>query len=120
MTLPVGTRIVIGAFTVSGIVHLVRPAVFVPLIPAELGEPAPWVLGSGVAELACAAGLATRARWAPAATTATLAIVLVGNLQMAIDLQRSRRPAWQKAAAWARLPVQVPLMWAAWQSPRRP
>ena len=119
MTLPVGTRIVIGAFTVSGIVHLVRPAVFAPLIPARLGEPTPWVLGSGVAELACAAGLATRARWAPATTTATLAIVWVGNLQMALDLQRSGRPTWQKAAAWARLPAQVPLMRAAWDSPRR-
>lgn len=119
MTLPVGTRIVIGAFTVSGVVHLVRPAVFAPLIPPRLGDPGPWVLGSGVAELVCAAGLVTRQSWAPAVTTATLAVVWVGNLQMALDLQRSGRPAWQKAAAWARLPVQVPLMRAAWQSPRR-
>ena len=119
MPLPVGTRIVIGAFTVSGVVHLVRPAVFAPLIPAPLGDPGPWVLGSGVAELVCAAGLATRQPWAPAVTTATLAVVWIGNLQMALDLQRSRRPAWQKAAAWARLPVQLPLMRAAWESPRR-
>ncbi len=118
MALPVGTRIVIGAFTVSGVVHVVRPAVFAPLIPRQLGDPAPWVLGSGVAELACAAGLATRAPWAPAATTATLAVIWIGNLQMAIDVQRSRRPTWQKAAAWARLPMQVPLMRAAWESPR--
>lgn len=119
MTLPVGTRVVVGAFAVSGLMHLVRPAVFEPLIPTQLGDPGPWVLGSGVAELACAAGLATRQPWAPAVTTATLAIVWVGNLQMALDLQRSRRPAWQKAAGWARLPLQVPLMKAAWESPRR-
>lgn len=118
MALPVGTRVVIGAFTVSGMVHLVRPGVFEPLIPRLLGEPQPWVLGSGVVELACAAGLAARQPWAPAVTTATLAVIWVGNLQMAMDLQRSRRPAWQKAASWARLPVQVPLMRAAWQSPR--
>jgi uncharacterized membrane protein len=118
MALPVGTRIVIGAFTLSGVAHIVRPDGFVPLIPGQLGDPAPWVLGSGVAELACAAGLATRAPWAPAATTATLAVIWIGNLQMAIDVQRSRRPGWQKAAVWARLPVQVPLMWAAWKSPR--
>jgi uncharacterized membrane protein len=118
MPLPVGTRIVIGAFTVSGVVHLVRPGVFAPLIPRPLGEPGPWVLGSGVAELVCAAGLATRAPWAPAATTATLAVVWIGNAQMALDVQRSRRPGWQKAAAWARLPLQVPLMRAAWESPR--
>ena len=119
MTLPGGTRIVIGAFALSGVVHLVRPAVFAPLIPRQLGDPGPWVLGSGVAELACAAGLATRQPWAPAVTTASLAVIWVGNLQMAIDLQRSRRPTWQKAATWARLPVQLPLMRAAWESPRR-
>ena len=108
----------IGAFTVSGVVHLVRPAVFAPLVPSQLGDPAPWVLVSGVAELVCAAGLATRSPWAPAMTTATLAVVWIGNLHMAIDFQRSTRPAWQKVAAWARLPVQVPLMKAAWESPR--
>ncbi|MEZ5185182.1 MAG: hypothetical protein R2720_05510 [Candidatus Nanopelagicales bacterium] len=115
--MPPGTRIVIGAFTLSGVVHLVRPAVFEPLIPGQLGEPRPWVLGSGVAELACAAGLATRQPWAPKVTTATLAVILVGNVQMALDVQKSRRPGWAKAAAWARVPLQVPLMYAAWNSP---
>ncbi|MCU0302081.1 MAG: hypothetical protein MUF35_10855, partial [Candidatus Nanopelagicales bacterium] len=79
----------------------------------------PWVLGSGVAELVCAAGLLTRQPWAPAATTATLAVVWVGNLQMALDVQRSRRPGWQKAAAWARMPLQLPLLSWAWTSPTR-
>jgi hypothetical protein len=51
-------------------------------------------------------------------TTATLAVVWIGNLQMAVDVQRSGRPTWQKAATWARLPVQLPLMKAAWDSPR--
>jgi uncharacterized membrane protein len=111
--------IVIGAFAASGIVHLVRPAVFAPLIPPQLGDPTPWVLGSGIVELACATGLATGRPWAPALTTATLGVVWVGNLQMALDVQRSPRPGWQKAVAWARLPVQVPLMAAAWRSPRR-
>lgn len=118
MSLPVGTKLVIGAFTVSGVVHMVGPAVFAPLIPRPLGAPEPWVYGSGVAELVCAAGLATRQPWAPAVTTATLAVILVGNVQMAVDVQRSQRPTWQKAAVWARLPLQIPLMKAAWSSPR--
>lgn len=117
MSTPVGTKVVIGAFTLSGVVHLVRPQVFEPLIPERLGQPRPWVVGSGVLELVCAAGLATRQRWAPALTTATLAGIWVGNLQMALDVQRSRRPAWQKAAVWARMPLQVPMMKAAWTSP---
>ncbi|MCU0282502.1 MAG: hypothetical protein MUD13_01175 [Candidatus Nanopelagicales bacterium] len=119
MDLPVGTTMVAAALGGSGVVHLVRPEVFEPLIPMWLGDPRPWVLGSGVAELACAAGLVTRRRWAPGAATATLAVIWVGNLQMALDLQGSRRPTWQKAAAWARLPLQVPMMRAAWRSPVR-
>lgn len=119
MELPVGTRLVAGALGTSGVVHLVRPHLFDPLIPAGLGQPRPWVLGSGVAELACAAGLVTGQRWAPAAATATLAVIWVGNLQVAMDLQSSRRPGWQKAAGWARLPLQLPMMRAAWHSPVR-
>jgi hypothetical protein len=52
-------------------------------------------------------------------TTATLAVVWVGNLQMAVDVQRSGRPAWFKAAVWARMPLQIPMMRAAWNSPTR-
>jgi uncharacterized membrane protein len=114
-----GTNIVIGAFTVSGVVHLVRPQVFEPLIPRQLGDPTPWVLGSGAVELACAAGLAARMKWAPAAAAATLTVIWVGNMQMAVDVQRSRRPAWQKALAWGRLPLQIPMIRAALASPTR-
>lgn len=119
MSLPKGTTMVAGAFTTSGVVHLVRPRVFEPLIPARLGDPTPWVIGSGVAELVCAAGLVSKQKWAPALTTATLAVILVGNVQMALDVQRSRRPGWHKAAVWARIPLQVPMMVAAWKSPTR-
>ena len=41
----------------SGVLHLRRPGIFRPLIPRSLGNPDPWVLGSGVAEIACAAAL---------------------------------------------------------------
>ncbi len=119
MDLPVGTKLVAGAFAASGIVHMVRPQLFEPLIPKELGNRRAWVYGSGVAELACAAGLVTGQRWAPATTTATLAVVWVGNLKMAVDVQRSERPASFKAAVWARMPLQIPMMWAAWSSPTR-
>lgn len=116
--LPAGSHIVVAAFTTSGVVHLVRPQVFVPLIPRALGPATPWVIASGVAELGCAAGLATRRPWAPAATTATLAAIWVGNWSMALKWQRSeRRSTAQKVVGWARLPLQVPLMVWAWKSP---
>lgn len=114
-----GTNIVIGAFTVSGVVHLVSPQLFEPLIPPRFGDPTPWVLGSGAVELACAAGLATRQKWAPVAAAATLAVIWVGNAQMALDVQRSSRPVWQKALVWGRLPLQIPMIRAALASPTR-
>lgn len=103
-----------GAFLVSGVAHLVRPEVFEPLIPPELGHARGWVLVSGVAELGCAAGIITRQRWAPAAATVTLLVIWVGNAEMARRFQASSRPTWQKALAWGRLPLQLPLIhWAA-------
>lgn len=116
--LPVGSKIVVVAFGASGVVHFVRPQVFEPLIPSWLPNRRAWVLGSGAVELACAAGLATRRPWAPAATAAALTAVWVGNWTMALRWQRSTRvPPARKAVAWGRLPVQIPLIWWAWRSP---
>ena len=99
-TPPPGTAVVITAFAVSGVIHLARPQVFEPLIPAKLGHETAVVYASGAVELVCAAGLAARQRWAPAASAATLAAISIGNVEMARRWQRSsRRPAWQKAGA---------------------
>ena len=100
----------------SGVVHLRRPGVFRPLIPRSLGAPDPWVLGSGVAELACAAALvvpATR-RVGGLASAALLVGVFPGNVTMAVRSRPDARGwAGRPAVAWARLPLQVPLVaWA--------
>ena len=116
--LPWTTKAVIGVFTASGVVHFVRPELFEPLIPQQLGDARGWVFASGAAELACAGGLATRQHWAPVATAGTLAVIWVGNVQMARTWQRSKRvPGWTKVLAWARLPLQVPLIVWALRSP---
>lgn len=119
-TLPVGTKSLIAAFTVSGVVHFAKPDVFYPLIPPAMGSPRAWTYASGAAELACAAGLATRASWAPKATAAVLTGVWVGNWWMAIAATRAkrRRPA-LIAVSWARIPLQVPMIRAALNSPVR-
>lgn len=100
----------------SGVVHLARPQVFEPLVPAALGDPRPWVTWSGVAELACAAALLVPAarRVGGLASAALLVGVFPGNVKMALDSHPgasswARRPL----VAWGRLPVQVPLVaWA--------
>ncbi|KQY47132.1 DoxX family protein [Cellulomonas sp. Root137] len=100
----------------SGVLHLRRPGIFRPLIPRSLGNPDPWVLGSGVAEIACAAALtvpATR-RLGGLASAALLVGVFPGNVTMAVRSRPDARGwAGRPVVAWARLPLQVPLVaWA--------
>ncbi len=97
-------------------IHLRRPQVFRGLIPRVLGDPDPWVLGSGVAELGCAAALvvpSTR-RIGGLASAALLIAVFPGNVTMAVRSHAGAR-SWTRrpTVAWARLPLQVPLVaWA--------
>ena len=109
-----------GLFAAAGVLHFVWPSFFDPLMPRML--PArfhrPLIYGSGVAELACAYGLARRTRWASAASTALLLAVWPANLQMALDAGTGRNPGDMDSAAvaWGRMPMQLPLLWAARQA----
>ena len=96
----------------AGGVHLVRPQVFDAALPDWLpGRKRDWAIGSGVAELACAALLAvpgTR-RAGGYAAAALFVLVFPGNLYMA---QQARSPR-SRAITLGRLPLQVPLVgWA--------
>lgn len=107
-------------FVGSGALHLIRPGLFLPLVPAMLPARDAIVLVSGVAELVCAAGLLTQARWAGVASAALLVGVFPGNVAFAITAATD--PAISPAlvaAAWARLPLQAPLIWAALEARRR-
>jgi uncharacterized membrane protein len=112
-------KVVVGAFLASGTVHLVKPEVFRPLMPSWVPAHREVILASGVAELACAAGLLlppTR-RLAGLASAALLVGVFPGNVKMALDAQHgSNRPF--KAAAWARLPLQFPMIRGALRAGR--
>lgn len=99
----------------AGVTHFVRPALFEGLIPRRLrrvATPRTWVLASGAAELACAATVATPAtrRLGATASAGLFVAVFPGNLTMALDYRRLRKPAWQQALALARLPLQWPLV----------
>ena len=112
-------------FAGSGILHLVRPALFLPLVPARLPAPDAVVLTSGIAELVCAGGILSGRSWAGPASAVLLLAIFPGNVAMA--LTTSSAPGSSRlavAAAWARLPLQAPLIWAALQAraagPRQP
>lgn len=99
----------------AGVLHLVKPEPFASIVPSQLGDPVPWVYASGVAEIACAAGLAavrTR-RVAGLATAALFVAVFPANVQMAVTAVRTDASTLTQVVTLARLPLQVPLvLWA--------
>lgn len=101
---------------VAGTTHFVLPKFYDRLIPHGLpGEPRSWTYGSGVAELGCAAAVAVpRTRRLGGLLAALLFIgVFPGNVKMAVDFHKARKPLPHRLVALLRLPLQVPLvMWA--------
>jgi uncharacterized membrane protein len=98
-------------------VHLVRPRSFESVMPRAIPQEhhTNLIYASGVAELMCAIGLFRRTRWAAPASVAVLAAVFPANLQMAFDSGsgRNQGPADNRVLAWARLPLQAVMIWAA-------
>lgn len=112
-------HVLAGIFTVSGVVHLVAPKLYEPIMPSWVPAHREVIVGSGVAELACAAGLmlpATR-RAAGWASLAVLLGVYPANFQMAVDATRTTNTAF-KLAAFARLPLQLPMIRSALRAAR--
>jgi len=112
-----GPWIVAAAFSVSGVVHLVRPVTFTGIVPHFLPFSTALVYVSGVAELICAFGLWRRKRWAGYAAAFLLLVIWPANLQAAIMTQEGHDVT-AKVVAWLRLPLQIPLIWFALQSGR--
>lgn len=98
-----------GFLLVAGAAHFVIPGPYRRIVPEVFGDPAFWVRWSGVAEMACAGLVAhprTRRVGALAAAGVFVA-VFPANVKMALD----GGTPW--GLAWARLPLQVPLIvWA--------
>ena len=117
---PAAARPLIAVFTVSGIAHFAMPQFFEGIMPRLLPVRTHRALiyASGMAELACAIGLARRSRWASPASIAVLGAVFPANLQMALDAGTGRHPGAMDTAlvAWGRLPLQLVMVWMARQA----
>lgn len=129
--LRLGGWVVVGLFLVSGTIHLVHPETFTPIVPDFLPAHRLLVYVSGVAELACAAGLVWRPtrRLAGLASVGLLVAVFPANVTMAVhawhDWRAGDAGGGYLAATVVRLPLQLPLIWWAWRvsggrRPRRP
>lgn len=112
-----GPRAMAAAFATSGVIHIVRPRVFTPMIPRRLPSPTGLVYAGGVAELACAVGLMRRDPWAGPASAVVLIGVFPGNVQFAIDAWKDPDArAGMRVASLVRLPLQLPMIWAVLQA----
>ncbi len=116
---PQDVKALAGLLAVSGVLHFVVTQRYEAIVPQRLPARRQLVYASGLAELACAAGLvyAPTRHSAGLASLVLLLAVYPANLQMTSDIFR-RRSRWAKAAAVARLPMQLPMMrtaYGAWK-----
>ena len=105
-------------FAVSGTLHFARPLPYERIVPHALPRKRGLVYVTGAAELACAAGLLappTR-RLAGLASAALLLAIFPANVQMAVDVVRSRRPVAMKVGTVVRLPMQWPMIRTGWRA----
>ena len=116
--LPIGSKIIIFIFLLSGSFHLIDPGVFYALIPPILGMQNLWIVLSGILEIVCAIGLVTKQKWAPKLTAGVLIVIWVGNWWYAIDVTWNLESSWLLIlGSWLRLPLQIPLIQWALRSP---
>ena len=102
-------------FVGAGLLHFLRPATYLAIMPPPLPQPLLLVYLSGVAELLGGLGLLpvrTR-RLAGGGLLALLVAVFPANVHMALAHAQLGIPAW---VAWGRLPLQLPLMWWVWRA----
>jgi uncharacterized membrane protein len=119
VTLPRSVKLLALGFAASGAVHLAKPDVYLPLMPSWVPAHREVILASGVAEIACAAGLAVPAtrRAAGWASVLLLLGVYPGNIKMATDAAKTGNTRF-KVVAFARLPFQLPMIRAALRAAR--
>lgn len=103
----------------AGSAHFAAPQNYERIVPRLLGDPAFWVRSSGVAEIGCAVLLVNRRtrRLGALATIAVLLAVFPANVKMALEggIPGQPFPFGSPVVAWARLPLQIPLVVWAWR-----
>ncbi len=115
----IARAILAALFIVAGVLHFVIPAAYARIIPPYLPSPELLVYVSGACEILGGVGLLvplTR-RFAAWGLVALLVAVMPANIQMAMDHAHWENiPEW---LLWARVPVQLPLIWWVWLYTRR-
>lgn len=117
MTRVQALRVLALIFGMAGLSHFVVPNVFERIVPNWVPNAKAVVFGSGIAEIAGAIGLLlpTTRVYAAWGLIALLVAVFPANVQMLQLARADGANAWYVAALWARLPLQVVLIWWVWR-----
>ena len=101
-------------FVGAGVLHFLRPATYLAIMPPLLPQPLLLVHLSGVAEVLGGLGLlwSRTRRLAGWGLLALLVAVFPANVYMALMHEQLHIPGW---VAWGRLPLQPVIMWWAWR-----
>lgn len=101
-------------YMVAGIMHFIRPKVYMAIIPDFLPYPLQLVYASGIVEILCSLLLLfPNTRSAGAWLTILLLIaVLPANIQMAVNFYKQANPDFWLTIL--RIPLQFVLIWWAW------
>jgi uncharacterized membrane protein len=96
-------------FVLAGVLHFVKPRLYLRIVPPYVPAPEAMVYASGMAEIAGGAGLMIPRyrRLAGWWLVATLVGVFPANLHMALHSEDYRDVPGGALALWARLPFQV-------------
>jgi uncharacterized membrane protein len=116
MTLRLFSRYALALlFVGAGLLHFLRPATYLSIMPPQLPQPLLLVYVSGVFELLGGLGLlaARTRRLAGWGLLALLVAVFPANVYMALIHEQLHIPGW---VAWGRLPLQPIIMWWVWKA----
>jgi uncharacterized membrane protein len=115
------SRYVLAAiFVVAGVLHFVIPGEYVRIMPPYVPFHRAMVYLSGVLEIAGGVGLlAERTRRAAGVGLILLLLaVWPANVQMLLDTRAAGASPAAEALLWARLPLQLVLLWWVWRASR--
>ena len=107
-------------FVVAGALHFYAPGAYERIMPPYLPLPRELVYLSGALEILGGLGMLSK-RTRPTAGIGLVLLLLAvwpANLQMLLDARAGHKPSWWMALLWARLPLQLVLMWWVWRASR--